>query len=113
MEKTQLGTFHGTEYEITVSENQNGLTVTLVETESLKKWSQIFSAQDIETLTEKAKNAKRFNIFCKMLFGSLDNTSQSTVIDILTPYDINLLKSNKMAQRRGGNQSFSQEKPQK
>lgn len=97
MEKTQVGTFHGTEYEITVSEHQDNLTIVLVETESLKKWSQTFSAADIETLTEKAKNAKRFNIFCKMLFGSLENTSQSTMIDILTPYDINLFKSNKMA----------------
>jgi len=89
------------------------VTLTLATSDAPKKWSNSFSRQDIETLTSRAKNRKSFNIFCKMLFGSLENTSTSTLIDILSPYDMELIKSRKMSERNVQNKSFNKEKPQK
>jgi mannitol-1-phosphate/altronate dehydrogenase len=75
MEKSVLGTFNNTEYQITVAVENQILTLTLISTESGVKWSRSFTQKEIETLTHRAKNAKSFSIFCKMLYGSLENTS--------------------------------------
>ena len=108
MEKSILGNFHGNEYEISVSVTDEALTLSLTSGENPKRWSNTFTKKDIEILTHRAKNAKRFNIFCKMLFASLNETSKSTLIDILSPYDMELIKSRKISER---NSSFSQSKP--
>lgn len=94
-----MGTFHGTEYEILVEVSQNFLTLTLSSLEQNQKWSKRFEKEEIESLTERTKNSKKFNVFCKMLLGSLDNTSTSTLIDVLSPYDMELLRSRKLSEK--------------
>jgi hypothetical protein len=98
-----VGSFHGTEYEITISITEDVLNVALVGTEKGTKWFKSFSKDEIENLTSRAKNAKKFNVFCKMVLGSLDNTSTSTLLDILSPYDMELLKSRKLGEKSVSN----------
>ena len=105
-----IGTFHGTEYEISVTTNEESFNLNLVCTEHGTKWSKAFNKSEIENLTFRTKSTKKFNVFCKMLLGSLENTSQSTMIDILSPSDMELLKSRKIAEKSVQIQSFSTNK---
>lgn len=63
------------------------------------KWMKKYNKEEIESLTERTKNSKKFNVFCKMLLGSLDNTSTSTLIDVLSPYDMELLRTRKLNEK--------------
>lgn len=51
MEKSVIGSFHGTEYQITVSTSPEELTLTLVSTDSSTKWQKSFTKAEIENLT--------------------------------------------------------------
>lgn len=67
-------------------------------------WIGKFDRDTIENLTKKTGSAKKFNVFIKMLHSALDQTSESVLVDILTPRDLELLRDRKQreAQFQGG-----------
>ena len=50
---------------------------------------------DIEEMTQKTGNYKKFAVFVRMLSTALSRTGESVFIDLLTPSDLELLKARK------------------
>jgi coiled-coil domain-containing protein 61 len=57
---------------------------------------------DIEEITHKAGNFKKFSLFTKMLYSAFSKTNDSVFIDLLTLADLEMLKA-----RKAGSQSAS------
>ncbi|QDZ24937.1 hypothetical protein HOP50_15g74800 [Chloropicon primus] len=81
-------------YQVTVSAHK-GDTVS-VEAELLdsgERWRGDFSSKYIEDITTKTGNFKKYSVFVKMLFSSLNENSSSVFLDLLTYEDLESLKS--------------------
>ena len=50
---------------------------------------------DVEEITLKAGNFKKFDVFLQMLASSFDNNSESVYVDVLTYSDLEMLKARK------------------
>ena len=87
--------FGETFYQITVTAHK-GDTVS-VEAELLdsgERWRGDFTSKYIEDITAKTGNFKKYAVFVKMLFSSLnENQSSSVFLDLLTYEDLESLKS--------------------
>ena len=55
----------------------------------------ITSLTDIEEITLKAGNFKKFDVFLQMLASAFDNDSESVYVDVLTYSDLEMLKARK------------------
>ena len=65
---------------------------------------------DIEEITHKAGNFKKFNVFVKMLCAAFTEEKDSVLfVDLLTYADLELLKARKSGGGGGGSQSQSQQ----
>jgi coiled-coil domain-containing protein 61 len=64
-------------------------------------------ASDIEDITTKTGNYKKFQVFVKMVATALQQTSESVVMDLLTYADLEMLKARKMGQERNINSNTS------
>ena len=53
------------------------------------------STPDIEEITLKAGNFKKFEVFLQMLASAFDNDSESVYVDVLTYSDLEMLKARK------------------
>lgn len=58
----------------------------------------MFSLTDIEEITQKAGNFKKFSVFVRMLTSALSKESESVLVDLLTFSDLEMLKSKKSLQ---------------
>lgn len=47
-------------------------------------WANQFTSEQLEEITLKAKNPKKFTVFIKMLMSSLLGQTESVLIEILT-----------------------------
>ena len=50
---------------------------------------------DIEALTKKTENSKKFAVFVKMLSSALSRANDTVFIDLLTTADLEMLKARK------------------
>jgi coiled-coil domain-containing protein 61 len=66
-----------------------------------------FFVLDIEEITHKAGNFKKFSVFAKMLSSAFSKTNESVHIDILTLSDLELLKAQKTAKNGSASTSTS------
>ena len=55
----------------------------------------MLSLLDVEEITQKAGNYKKFSVFVKMLKSALSKDSDSVFVDLLTTGDLELLKARK------------------
>ncbi|CAG9323610.1 unnamed protein product [Blepharisma stoltei] len=78
------------------------LKVEFEEKETAKKWLGDFTAQYIETMTQKTNNFKKFPTFVKMLISALEKNSESVMLDIYTVQELDILKNSRRPQ---GNQA--------
>ena len=62
---------------------------------------------DIEEITLKAGNFKKFGVFAKMLRSALNKESESLYIDLLTYSDLESLKAKKLGTASNSNTSVS------
>ncbi len=98
---TTTATFHGIEYIITLASQSAKppgdarLTVAAEEKSTGEAWRGDFSARYIETLAQKAGNAKKFPVFLRMITSAIKHDSDSVSIDIITTKDVETLKSKK------------------
>ena len=51
---------------------------------------------DIEEMTQKTGNFKKFAVFIRMLSTAFSRSSESVYIDLLTPADLEMLKARKL-----------------
>jgi coiled-coil domain-containing protein 61 len=87
--------FHGVEFIITINSNSEALAVEVEETKTGHRWRGEYSKKYIEDITQKTGNAKKFSVFVKMLLNSLENSSDSVFVDLLTYQDLEMLKARK------------------
>jgi coiled-coil domain-containing protein 61 len=97
----------GTVYFYELLSDSDNLQLSFEEKESAKRWKGEFSANYIETLTQKSKSFKKFPIFLKMLLSGLDATSDSVIIDLLTYQELEMFRSS----RNPGNASSQASNP--
>lgn len=57
---------------------------------------------DIEDITSKTGNYKKFPVFVKMLLSAVKNASDSVFVDLLTYQDLEMLKHRKAGAQAGG-----------
>jgi coiled-coil domain-containing protein 61 len=58
-------------------------------------WKGEFNGKYVEDITQKTGNFKKFGVFVKMMQAALKQDNDSVYLDILTPHDLELLKSRK------------------
>ena len=56
---------------------------------------KLFKLIDVEEITLKAGNFKKFGVFIKMLMSALDKENDSVYVDVLTYSDLEALKARK------------------
>jgi hypothetical protein len=86
--------FGSVDYVLYISTAENKiLRIEIEEDCTPKRWFGEFSAQYIEEITHMTGNFKTFNVFLSMLLSSLEQNSDSVLVDLLTYADLELLKS--------------------
>ena len=85
----------GTVYFYDLQSDSENLLLSFEEKETSKRWKGEFSANYIETLTQKSKSFKKFPIFIKMLTSGLDCASDSVIIDLLTYQELEMFRSSR------------------
>lgn len=86
--------------------------ISLTKTDTGETWEGQFDEDFVENLTKKTGNTKSFKVFCKMLYSALDQSSESVMLDVLTPRDLELLRERKTKEtgNHGGTPTNSQGK---
>jgi coiled-coil domain-containing protein 61 len=67
-----------------ISTKDDILSIVIEQKDSGNRWKNSFNATYIEEITQKTGNAKKFNVFVKMLFSSISGSSDHVFLDILT-----------------------------
>jgi coiled-coil domain-containing protein 61 len=60
---------------------------------------------DIEEMTSKTGNVKKYPVFCRMLSNAVQRTSDSVFVDLLTMADLEMLRARRMQQQQQLNTS--------
>jgi len=94
-EITQEAFFHGIDYLITISNHEDFLRLMVEEKYTGNVWKGEFNSKYIEDITQKTGSFKKFAVFVKMMQAALKQDNDSVYLDILTPHDLELLKSRK------------------
>ncbi|KAJ3205853.1 Coiled-coil domain-containing protein 61, partial [Clydaea vesicula] len=91
--------FHGTEYNLSINysidhEHQDDYLYLKLFPKNNKQriYHSKFSPQYIEEMTRKTGNFKSFAIFVEMLISSMDKTSNSVFLDLLSNQDLEEMK---------------------
>ncbi|CAG9325066.1 unnamed protein product [Blepharisma stoltei] len=96
MERTEKSgsiNIRGTLYLYSLHAESDSLQISFEEKETGKKWQGDFTDQYIESMTQKANSFKRFPIFTKMLISSLESSSDSVIIDLLTAQELAMFRN--------------------
>ena len=104
-------TFHGTDFIITITSDQDQLVLEAEESRTGRRWRGDYTSKYIEDVTTKTGNFKKFTVFVRMLLNSLENASESVFCDLLTYQDLEMLKSRKggkSSNAAGSSQGFNQ-----
>ena len=84
LSKTVDVIFHGVEFIITITADADHMIVEAEETKTGRRWRGDYTSKYIEDVTQKTGNFKKFTVFVKMLINSLENSSESVFVDLLT-----------------------------
>ena len=95
MEMTQEAYLHDVEYIITISSRYQSLNVIIEEKLTGSMWKGQFSSHYIEDITQKTGNFKDYLAFTELIFAALKQNKPSVYLDVLTPQDLEILKSHK------------------
>ena len=95
LKKTAEINIRGTIYLYDFQSDSENLTLAFEEKETSKRWKGEFSANYIETLTQKSKSFKKFPVFLKMLTSGLDCTTDSVIVDLLTYQELEMFRSSR------------------
>jgi len=90
--KVARRTFHDVSYDLVISGAPDSLTVEVEHTDDGRKWRSTFAARFIEEVTQRTGNAKRFDVFVKMLVSALAQESDAVYLDVLTARDLEMLR---------------------
>lgn len=81
------------EYVIQVRANDEEMHVQVEEKRTSTIWVNAFDRQSLEERTHRAGSFKKYNVFLKMFLSAITQQSESVFIDILSPHELELLKS--------------------
>ena len=95
LKKSSEINIRGTIYLYDLQSDSENLVISFEEKETSKRWKGEFSANYIETLTQKSKSFKKFPIFLKMLTSGLDGSSDSVIVDLLTYQELEMFRSSR------------------
>lgn len=90
--KTERRSFHDTEYILSVSGDNESLSIEVEHAQDGRRWRAKFAARFIEEITQRTGNAKAFDVFVRMLLSALAQESDSVYLDILTARDLEMLR---------------------
>lgn len=90
--KTERRSFHDTEYVLSVSGDNDSLSIEVEHAQDGRRWRAKFAARFIEEITQRTGNAKAFDVFVRMLLSALAQESDSVYLDILTARDLEMLR---------------------
>jgi len=90
--KTARLTFHDVPYVLKLSGDRDVLSVEVEDVEDGKRWRAKFAARFIEEITQRTGNAKKFDVFVRMLLSAVAQESDSVYIDVLTARDLEMLR---------------------
>ncbi|KAI5064176.1 hypothetical protein GOP47_0020846 [Adiantum capillus-veneris] len=89
-------TFQNLRYIITVlATTVDILTIEAEQKSDGARWRGSFSSRNIEDMTQRTGNYKKFSVFVKMLYSAILQDSDSVFVDLLTYSDLESLKSRK------------------
>jgi len=90
--KTAKLTFHDVPYVLKLSGDRDVLSVEVEDVDDGKRWRAKFASRFIEEITQRTGNAKKFDIFVRMLLSAVAQESDSVYIDVLTARDLEMLR---------------------
>lgn len=90
--KTTHRTFHDTPYILTISGDNESLGIEVEHADNGRRWRSKFAARFIEEITQRTGNAKKFDIFVRMLLSALAQESDAVYLDVLTARDLEMLR---------------------
>lgn len=93
--------FHGIDYVVNCVSSKERLALVIEEKETGRRWKNDFSANAIESITQKTGSAKKFEVFVQMMESALSKRSDSVCVDILTYDDLVHLRSRRSRSRGG------------
>lgn len=85
-------TFHDNPYILTISGDAESLAMEVEHAEDGRRWRSKFAARFIEEITQRTGNAKKFDIFVRMLLSALAQESDAVYLDVLTARDLEMLR---------------------
>lgn len=77
-------------YIVTTRASIQGLFIEVEDKLNGDFWDHFYEPSFIENIAAKSGNAKRYNVFCKMLLTALKGTSESLQLDFITHQDIEM-----------------------
>ncbi len=93
--------FHKKEYSIRVKELSGAIHVSLVHADTASMWEETFTEEIIELITKKTDYPKTYRVFLKMLYSALDQNSETVVVDVIAPRDLEELRERKKRESQG------------
>lgn len=85
-------TFHDVPYVLAISGDGEGLAIEVEHAEDGRRWRSKFPTRFIEEITQRTGNAKKFDIFVRMLLSALAQESEAVYLDVLTARDLEMLR---------------------
>eukprot|EP00933_Yihiella_yeosuensis_P028899 TRINITY_DN22672_c0_g1_i3.p1 TRINITY_DN22672_c0_g1~~TRINITY_DN22672_c0_g1_i3.p1 ORF type:complete len:609 (+),score=129.30 TRINITY_DN22672_c0_g1_i3:53-1879(+) len=90
--KSERRTFHETPYVLSISGDNESLAIEVEHAEDSRRWRAKFAARFIEEITQRTGNAKKFDVFVRMLLSALAQESDAVYLDVLTARDLEMLR---------------------
>lgn len=84
--------FHDVSYDLVMSGAPDSLSIEVEHTDDGRKWRSTWTADFIEGITQRTGNAKKFDVFVKMLCSALVQESDAVYLDVLTARDVAMLR---------------------
>lgn len=84
--------FHDVPYLLSVSGDSESLCIEVEHAEDGQRWRSRFPARFIEEITQRTGNAKKFDVFVRMLLSALVQESEAVYLDVLTARDLEMLR---------------------
>eukprot|EP00435_Cladocopium_sp_Y103_P042164 s2606_g11.t1 len=90
--KSERRRFNDAEYVLSLVGDTESLSIEVEHAEDGRRWRSRFAASFVEEITRRTGNAKKFDVFCRMLLSALAQESDSVYLDVLTARDLEMLR---------------------
>lgn len=90
--KSERRRFNDAEYVLSLAGDTESLSIEVEHAEDGRRWRSRFAASFVEEITRRTGNAKKFDVFCRMLLSALAQESDSVYLDVLTARDLEMLR---------------------